>query len=322
MAVAAEALGFDSLWVRDHLIVSPLEMERFQQRYLQGGRPVVSGSYLSCVPALSVLAAVTSRATIGTDILNIPRRHPVDVANEMAAVDAISGGRLILQGAIGHPTRDWEPLGIDTPLRARGEMLEEAIEIIRRLWTSDQPIDFDGRHYTLRQARIGSRPVQQPQPPIWLGVEKTLRRVARCADGFTLMGSMFGGDLGRYREAVAAIRNGATAFGRDPDAITAAARFAVVLDEDRERAKQRADADWTALWGEPQPWYREWAGDPDDIAAVITPYIAAGADHILLWPLPYAAPDAMRDLEVFATKVIPRLRAVPSPLRRRGEGTA
>jgi alkanesulfonate monooxygenase SsuD/methylene tetrahydromethanopterin reductase-like flavin-dependent oxidoreductase (luciferase family) len=309
MARASEELGFDSVWVRDHLIVSPLEMSRFQQRYLDGGRPVVSGRYLSCVPALTAVATITARVSIGTDIINIPRRHPVDVANEMAAVDEISGGRLIVQGAIGHPTRDWEPLGIESSLRARGEMLEEAMAIMRALWTSEEPIDFAGRHYTLRQARIGSRPVQRPGPPIWLGVEKTLGRVARLADGFTLMGTMFGGDLEHFRAAVREVRRQAAAAGRDPGAIVAAARFAVVVDLDGVRARRRADADWAQLWGQPQAWYRRWAGDPDEVAAVIAPYVDAGATHVMLWPIPYAGAEALRDLEIFATEVIPRLRA-------------
>ena len=311
LAQAAEGIGFDSLWVRDHLIVSPHEMASFQQGYLVDGERRVSGGYLSCVPALAAIAAVTSRATIGTDVLNIPRRHPADVANEMAAIDEISGGRLILQGAIGHPTRDWEPLGLDVPLRRRGEMLEEAIEIIRALWSHDEPIDYDGRHYTLRQARIGSRPVQRPYPPIWLGVEKTLRRVATYADGFTLMGTMFGGAVDHFRQGVETVRREAVAAGRDPDTITAAARFAVVVDPDRRRAKDRAEAHWSALWGDSRPWFREWAGDPDDIAALIAPYVEAGAGHILVWPIPYAkVADTARDLELFAAEVIPRLRSL------------
>lgn len=310
LARAAEALGFDSVWVRDHLIVSPHEMASFQQGYLVDGARRVSGRYLSCVPALAALAAVTERVTIGTDVLNIPRRHPVDVANEMAAIDEISGGRLILQGAIGHPTRDWEPLGMDVPLRRRGEMLEEAIDIIRALWSHEEPIDFEGRHYTLHQARIGSAPVQRPYPPIWLGVEKTLRRVATHADGFTLMGTMFGGDVDHFRAGVETVREYARAAGRDPATITPAARFAVVVDEDRGRAKDRAEHDWAALWGDTRPWFREWAGDPDDIAALIRPYVEAGAEHIMLWPVPYADVAATeRDLALFAGEVIPRLRS-------------
>jgi probable F420-dependent oxidoreductase len=311
LALAVEELGFDSIWVRDHLIVSPYEMEQFQQGYLAGGRRAVSGNYLGCVPTLAALAAVTTRVTLGTDILNIPRRHPVDIANEIATVDQISNGRVTLQGAIGQPTRDWVPLGIDTPLRVRGEMLEEGIEIMRALWSSEEPIDYRGRHYTLTEARLGSRPVQQPLP-IWLGVVKTFRRVARYADGFTLSGAMFGGRLAEFRHAVEAVRREAAAAGRDPDAIVPAARFALVLDEDSARAKARAASDWAALWGRDEHWFRQQAGDPAEIAALIAPYVEVGARHVLVWPLPYASvEETVRDLELFAREVVPRMRGGP-----------
>jgi alkanesulfonate monooxygenase SsuD/methylene tetrahydromethanopterin reductase-like flavin-dependent oxidoreductase (luciferase family) len=126
---------------------------------------------------------------------------------------------------------------------------------------------------------------------------------------------MFGGTFEHYRSAVAEIREAARSVGRDPDAIVAAARFAVVVDDDRARAKNRAEEDWNALWRKPQAWYREWAGDPDDVVALIRPYVEAGATHVLLWPIPYAnANDTLRGLERFAADVAPRLRAVRHPV--------
>ncbi len=307
LAQACEELGFDSLWVRDHLIVDPHELDQFQQGYLVDGRRVVSGEYLGCIPALAALAAATSRASLGTCILNFPRRHPVDLANELATVDQISGGRLIAQGATGHPSRDYVPLGLAIPPRVRGRMMEEQIEIIRALWSNEEPLDYEGEYYSLRQARIGSRPVQQ-LPPIWLGIDRTYRRVARCADGFTLTGSMFGSDLEHYRASVVRIRKEAIAAGRDPDTIVAAARFAIVLDVDRERAKERAAAEWGALWRRSEAWHTEWAGTPDDIAGRIRPYVEAGARHIMLWPIPHRDPaSTLRDLSLFAAEVAPRL---------------
>src|SRR5262249_41685054 len=79
LAHGIEELGFDSVWVRDHLIVSRHEMEQFQHGYLVDGKRIVRGDYLGCVPTLAAVAAITTQVTIGTDILNIPRRHPVDV---------------------------------------------------------------------------------------------------------------------------------------------------------------------------------------------------------------------------------------------------
>lgn len=315
MALATEKLGYDSIWVRDHLIINPDEIVRFPMQYIEGGQGKASRSFLGCIPTLSALCAVTSRITLGTDIINLPRRNPVDVANEMATVDQISGGRFIFQAAVGQPYRDWEPLGITTPLSVRGKMMEEGLTLIKELWTHEEPITFKGEYYTVIDGRIGSRPVQKPHPPIWLGVEKTFKRVAKFASGFTLTHTMWGGDLEFYRTSVEKIREEARKIGRNPDDIEAGARFAIAIGTDRSKAKKRAVEDWTKVRchnhrppGQ-DPWYGEWAGDADDIMDLINPYIDAGARHIMIWPIPYASfPECMEDITAFAETVIPRYK--------------
>jgi alkanesulfonate monooxygenase SsuD/methylene tetrahydromethanopterin reductase-like flavin-dependent oxidoreductase (luciferase family) len=307
MACAAEDLGYDSVWVRDHLIVDRHEMASFQQGYLEDGQRKVSGDYLACLPALAALAAVTRRITIGTDVLNVPRRNPVDVANEIACIDQISGGRLIFQAAVGNPRRDWAASGVRVAASDRGAMLEEALEIIRRLWTSAGELTFDGKYYRVAGARLGNRPVQQPHPPIWLGVRTTFGRVARLADGFTVSESMFGGEIAAFERALEAVRAEAAAIGRDPGEIEPAARFALVAGPDREAARRRAAADWGSLFMEPAPWHREWAGDADVICELIEPWIRAGARHILLWPIPYGPrADWLADIQYLADNVLTR----------------
>ncbi len=305
----AEELGYDSIWVRDHLIISPEEMTRFPQGYIENGKRVVSGNYLSCVPTLAALASVTKRILLGTDIINLPRRNPVDVANEVATIDHISGGRFIFQAAIGQPTRDWVPLGIDSSLKERGKMMEEGLEIMKLLWTHDEPISYKGQYYDIKDARIGSRPTQKPHPPIWLGIGQTFKRVAKYASGFTLTHSMFGGKLEDYKHGLQRIHEEAVKIGRDPSEIEAAARFGVVIGDDDAATKKRAIADWKTLWRQDEPWYGDWAGNPETVANVIRPYIEAGANHIMLWPIPYSSPsERFQDIEAFAKNVIPLLR--------------
>ena len=309
MARGIEDVGYDSIWIRDHLMINPQEMDRFPQGYILDGRRVVSRSYLGCIPTLAAVAAVTDRVLLGTDILNVPRRNPADIANEIATIDQVSHGRVILQGAIGQPTRDWDPLGSSPPLKQRGEMLEEAIHVIRLLWTNDDPVSFKGQFYTLDEARIGCRPVQSPHPPIWLGVGRTFKRVARIASGYTLTHSMFGGTVEHFKEGYQRIRDEAEKLGKDPDGIVAAARFAVVVGESDREAKGRAADDWATLWREEEEWHAAWAGSPETVAEVIAPYIEAGASHVMLWPIPYAGEsERMQDIELFGREVIPLLR--------------
>jgi len=309
MAQKAEKLGYNSVWIRDHLTIDPVEMSRFPQGYIENGQRKVSRTYLSCVPTVAAIAAVTNRITIGTDIINVPRRNPVDLANEIAAIDMISNGRFIFHVAIGQPTRDWASSGVNYPLKERGKMMEEALDIMKLLWTHDDTVNFNGRYYTIENARIGSRVVQKPHPPIWLGVGTTFKRVAKYATGFTLTSSMFGFKIEDYRASVQKIREAAKAVGRNPDEIEPSARFAIVVGKTDAEAKKRAKDHWTKLWFQEEPWFTEWAGSPETVAGVIRPFIDAGARHILLWPIPYgSSSDPMQDIQMFANEVITRLQ--------------
>lgn len=139
--------------------------------------------------ALAAVAMRTSRIRIGTTVTPLPRRRPWKLAREATTLDHLSGGRLTLGVGIGGGADEWERLGEQPSLRERGAMLDEALEVLRGLW-SGEPFSFDGRFYHVRDAHFLPRPLQQPGIPVWVGGfwpnKAPFRRAARWDGVFPL----------------------------------------------------------------------------------------------------------------------------------------
>lgn len=167
---SAEDAGFDGAWVFDH----------FQALYGDPGGPCLEGWSL-----LGALASATTRLRLGALVTGVTYRHPSVLAAQAVTVDVISGGRLEMAMGAAWNEREHRQLGIPfPPIKERAGRLEEAVQVIRLLMTTDEA-QFEGAHYRLRGASYHPRPVQQPHPPIWIGArgEKLmLPIVARQAD--------------------------------------------------------------------------------------------------------------------------------------------
>jgi probable F420-dependent oxidoreductase len=173
-AVDAEQLGYDSVWLSDHMV---FDLAKY------GGGPELIGC-LEPLTTLSVLAVKTQRVRLGTLVLCNEFRHPAVVAKTVATIHLASGNRVEFGIGAGWYTQDFEPFGI--PFRPPGERLgrlEEAVTIIRSLWTGD-PVTFAGKHYQLTDAML--RPALASPPTIWTAGkgERSLRIASRVADGW------------------------------------------------------------------------------------------------------------------------------------------
>jgi alkanesulfonate monooxygenase SsuD/methylene tetrahydromethanopterin reductase-like flavin-dependent oxidoreductase (luciferase family) len=149
LAQEAERAGWDGFFIWDH----------------------VAGSSLPHVDpwvALSAIAVNTGRIRIGTTVTPLPRRRPWKLAREAVSVDRLSGGRLTLGVGIGSGEAEWDDLGEEKDPKTRGDMLDEALEILVGLW-SGKRFKFAGSHYTIREMRFLPAPLQQPRIPIWVG---------------------------------------------------------------------------------------------------------------------------------------------------------
>jgi len=285
----ADRVGFDTAWTFDHFF------------------PITSdptGPQFEGWIALTALAMKTERVRVGTLVTGITYRHPAVLAKMGASLDVITGGRLEMGLGAAWFELEHQALGIEFPPTAeRLHRLDEACEVIKRLWT--QPVtDFEGRYYPLQQAYCEPKPVQKPRPPIMIGgggERLTLRVVAKHADEWNLFGSP-----DEFRRKIAILEEHCRAVGRDPTTIEKSVAAPLALATDRGQlaglvadiaSRRRADPEQlkpAMLWG-----------TPDDIIAKVEAYYDVGVRHIILSLRP---PYDLDQLERFAADVMPALR--------------
>ena len=171
MARDAEAVGFDSLWVIDHIVIPRPLVERF------------SRTVYEAFATLSFLAGITQRVKLGTSVTVLPYRHPVTLAKQIATLDQLCNGRVLFGAAFGWSQDEYEAL--DVPYARRGRRSDEMLRILRHLW---EPGDnaFEGDFYQFGDFAFEPRPVQQPRLPIWIGGndERAIARAVAFGDGW------------------------------------------------------------------------------------------------------------------------------------------
>jgi probable F420-dependent oxidoreductase len=153
-AIHAEALGFDDVWVSEHIIVPK-----------DGGYPP-SPNFWDPVLTLTWAAAVTDRVRLGTSVLVLPLRHPLPLAKELATLQNLSRGRLILGAGVGWLEAEFDALGV--PFRERGRRMDEGIALMRAVWTQD-PVTFPTRWIPAVVENMRSQPMPEVPIPIWIG---------------------------------------------------------------------------------------------------------------------------------------------------------
>lgn len=211
----AERLGADSLWVGDRLF-APVEPT---VGYAGGDTvPEVFRSVLDPFAVMSVAAAVTERALIGSNVLNAPWYAPAALARTLTTVDQISNGRLLPGFGTGWSPEEYVAAGV--PMHERGARLDECLDVLDALW-SDGPAEYEGKHWTLPASHVEVKPVQRPRPPVYLAgfAPAAVRRVARRADGWLPVHVLGVGefDPAAVNEPMSRIRRLAADAGRDPD---------------------------------------------------------------------------------------------------------
>ena len=261
LAAVAEGAGADSVWVSDHL-VAPVDV-RSPYPYARGrtagtGTPGVIERFFEPLTTLAVLAGCTTRVGLGVSAYVMPYRHPVVTAKQVATLDALSDGRVLLAIGVGWLREEFEALGV--PFEGRGRRTDEYIEVCRALWAGGE-VRWEGEHVRLPALRTGPLPAQRPHPPVWIAGNSpaAIRRAARLGDGWHAI------DL-RADEIVPAVRRlreEAAARGRDPDAIAVSLRTTVAPG---------------AAAGRP------FAGDVDSVRRDRDACVAAGVSYLVANP--------------------------------------
>lgn len=308
LAVHAEQAGFDGVAVVDHLRLPGDRLAGYSQA------PIDKPFFLDAWTSLAALGEATSKVKLGPQVTPIGLRHPVFVAKWGATVDRITNGRLLLQVGAGHQRVEYESHGLPFPgLKARVQALREGIEIIRLLWSSEEPVSYQGDHYSLEDVPFWPKPVQE-RPEIWLGgASKGVRRiVADLADGWSPAAPQRSGlDPVFFRDALAEMREQAN--GRK---ITGGALFYCIVSEDPAEVDEalqllRRRADWADFdRDEIQRRAIALAGSPAEIIDSISRYIEAGVEYFTLAFVPISNVQGNhRSIDVFAEKVMPELSA-------------
>ena len=216
VALAADRLGFESLWMPEHLVF-PESM---------AGSPFDAGSDDAHPPVppetplydvfsyLSYLAGQTKQIRLGTNVYLLGLRHPFVAARAVQTLDIVSGGRAEVGVGAGWLRSEWAAAGFDPA--TRGRRLDEALAVCKRLW-SEESVAHEGKFYRFDAVRFEPKPVQRPHPPLHIGGESeaALRRVARFGDGWYGIGHT----LENIGPVLERLRGICRAEGRDPDGL-------------------------------------------------------------------------------------------------------
>lgn len=210
----AERVGFDSVWVHDHLLMPAT----IRARYPYNERGSAGFAYRQDIyDPLAMMAAVavrTDRVRIGTSVLIIPYRNPLVLARMLATLDQLSGGRLVLGLGVGWMAEEFEALGIGDYYPHRGAVTDEWIRICIKLWTGDEPVSHKGRLHRFTDLSPHPRPAQRPHIPLWVGGKGDVawRRVARYGSGYHTITS----EPEQLAVELRGVRDAMERRGRDP----------------------------------------------------------------------------------------------------------
>lgn len=214
-AQTAEALGFDSVWAADHIVI-PQQISSRYPYTATGAFPMdPTEPLLEPLSVLSFVAACTTKVRLGTAVLVLPHRNAVVTAKTVATIDVLSHGRVILGVGVGWMEEEFNAL--NASFAQRGPLSDEAVAVMKELWTSEHP-HFEGKFHRFPEVACEPRPVQKPHPPIWIGghTGPALRRIVEYGDGWAAV--VFNPQ--EFAERLDKLKEKAAKAGRDLSKIT------------------------------------------------------------------------------------------------------
>jgi alkanesulfonate monooxygenase len=286
--VRMEQLGFDSLWVWDHILLG-----------VEPNFPIVDSLTL-----LTAIGARTRTIKLGTGILVLPLRNPVILAKQLSSMDQLNEGRLIMGMAAGWYKREFDAVGV--PFEKRGKIMDINLDVLKRFWTEEMVQGEFGDH-KIPAGVMYPKPVQTPRPPILIGgyVDVVLKRAALRGDGWLT----YFYRPESFAKSWAKIRDFAREGGRDPDTLMNAAQLPIMIG--KSRATIESDMmDWLG-----KEWdYASWSestkdsailGTVDECVAQLREHLAVGVQKIIFVPYKYDS----EQIDIIAREIVPRLKA-------------
>ncbi|MEM0482780.1 MAG: LLM class F420-dependent oxidoreductase [Nitrososphaerota archaeon] len=273
VARAAEELGYDSIWTTDHIVIDT-------SNYYPYGRIYES------IAVLAAIGSVTERIRIGTSIIVIPMRNAVLTAKQLATIDSLTGGRLVVGLGVGWNRQEFRNLGAS--FKKRGRIEEESIKLMKTLWSSERPV-FAGEFYRVEDVVFEPLPAQPGGPPIWLGGNSraALERALRLADGWHVTG-MHPGDFAEMVRGVA---------GRARPGFVFSARLTVELGGKGSREYTSPLGDRRFIVG----------GSAGEVAEQLSKYLRSGASHLVLYLGDQPAKTYIENIRRLMSEVAPSI---------------
>jgi len=285
-ATLCDKLGYDSLWVSDHLV---------------GLYRGPDSPRLECWTTVAALAAITEKTRLGQLCLAAPFRSPALLAKMAATLDVITDGRAILSIGAGWHGDEFNAYGYRFgTVRDRLERLEEAAQIIKLMWAQDAP-SYEGKHYRIHEAHCVPKPIQKPCLPLMVaggGERHTLKIAARHADMTNY--SAWVGTPAEFEHKTRILERHCRNVGRDPDEITKTWAAFVFIDERQEDAERTAKSFYTGQSRTSE--LRGLIGTPENIAQSLHEYTDSGATHFIL---SFLGGDFEKEATMFMDEVVP-----------------
>jgi len=265
---AAERHGFTDVWTTDHILVDSASADDYGRLY-------------EAVTTLAWIAGLSREIRLGTSVIVVPMRNAVVLAKELATVDALSEGRLIVGLGVGWNAAEFAKVGVADLFHQRGAYLDETIAVCRHLWSGSRE-PFSGGFFQFDDFVFEPLPAQGANVPIWIGArdERALRRVGRVADGYHASAT----SPAAYEPRIPVIRAAAQAAGRPMPLLSARAR--VELDAEAES-------------------FYTMHGSPADVAAEIRAYADLGVSHLALTFGSRDPEGLTRAVDRFVAEVVP-----------------
>ncbi|WP_175837533.1 LLM class flavin-dependent oxidoreductase [Burkholderia anthina] len=284
--VKMEELGFDSLWVWDHILLG-----------VDPNFPIIDSLTL-----LTAIAARTKRIRLSTGILVLPLRNPVVLAKQLSSMDQISNGRLLLAMAAGWYKREFDAVGV--PYEQRGRVMDENLEIMRRFWSEDL-VSGDWTNHKIPAGVMFPKPVQQPFPVLIGGyADRVLKRAATVGDGWLTY--FYKPDA--FVESWAKVRAYAEEAGRDPATLMNGNQLPIMVGTSRAAVEEKMMAwlnvDFDIAQGSKSTMDSAIMGSVDECVAQLQEHIDAGVQKLIFVPYRYE----MEQIEIIAKEIIPRLK--------------
>jgi probable F420-dependent oxidoreductase len=286
--VRMEQLGFDSLWVWDHVLLG-----------VEPNFPIIEALTL-----LTAVAARTTKIKLGTGILVLPLRNPVMLAKQLSSMDLLSDGRLIMGMASGWYKREFDAVGV--PFEKRGKIMDENLDILTRFWTEDM-VKGDFMYHNIPAGVMYPKPAQKPRPPILIGgyVDRVLKRAALTGDGWLT----YFYTAESFAKSWAKVRDFAKEGGKDPETLLNGSQLPIRIGKSRAAIESEMMEWLTKEWD-----YAAWSestkesavlGTVDECVEQLKAHLAVGVQKLIFVPYRYE----MEQVEIIAREIIPRLKA-------------